>query len=99
MQLCVSYLPVCLCILLPHDSIELIIVLVTEDESDIIVINLCIDKESSLEVDAAKPVEAHGQTRIRVHGLYNLSSLKNRKLKIYIHLVIKTFPLVIKQLR
>ena len=81
MQLCVSYLPVCLCILLPHDSIELIIVLVTEDESDIIVINLCIDKESSLEVDAAKPVEAHGQTRVRVHGLYNLSSLKKSKIE------------------
>ena len=49
-------LPVRLRVLLPHHRVELVVVLVAEDEADVVVIDLRVDKESSFEVNAAKPV-------------------------------------------
>lgn len=53
----IATLPICLSILLPHNSIELIIVLIAENESNVIVIYLCINEECSLKVNSSKPVE------------------------------------------
>ncbi len=38
--------------------------LITKDEADIIVVDLCVDEECSLEVHATESVEADSQTRI-----------------------------------
>ena len=70
-----SGLPVGLGVLLPHHRVELVVVLVGEDEAHVVVIDLGVHKESSLEVDSSKPVEAHSQPRVGVHGLNNLGSL------------------------
>jgi hypothetical protein len=38
--------------------------LITKDEADIIVVDLCVDEECSLEVNATESVEADSQARI-----------------------------------
>ena len=53
------YLPIRLGILLPHDRIELVVVLVAEDEPYVVIINLSVHEEGSLEVYPAKPVEPY----------------------------------------
>ena len=68
-----SYLPVSLGVLLPHDCVELVVVLIGEDETHIVVVNLSVHEEGALKVNAAKAVEAHSQSGIRVHSLDNFS--------------------------
>ena len=70
-----SNLPVSLGVFLPHDGVKLVVVLVAEDEADVVVVDLRVDKEGSLKVDAAEPVKADGEAWVRVHGLDNLGAL------------------------
>ena len=74
------YLPICLGVLLPHDVVELVVVLVAEDESHVVVIDLGVHEEGALEVDPAEPVEPDRQPRVRVHRLYDLSTLNAKNI-------------------
>ena len=68
-------LPVGLGVLLPHDRVELVVVLVGEDEAHVVVVNLSVDKEGSFKVYSSESVEADSEAGVRVHGLDNLRSL------------------------
>ena len=68
-------LPIGLRVFLPHDRVELVVVLVAEDEAHVVVVNLCVHEEGAFEVHAAKPVESHGQAGVRVHRLHNFCTL------------------------
>lgn len=68
-------LPVSLDVFLPHDRVELVIVLITENEADVIVIDFGINEEGSFEIYATKGVIADGQARIGVLSLNNFSAL------------------------
>lgn len=67
-------LPVGLRVLLPHDCVEMGIVLVTENETDIVVVDFGVDEESAFEIDATESMETDGQTGIAVHRLDNFGS-------------------------
>merc|ERR1712002_408505 len=57
-------LPVGLRVFLPHHRVELVVVLIAEDETHIVVVNLRVDKEGALEIDAAEPMKTNGQTGV-----------------------------------
>ena len=59
-----SGLPVGLGVLLPHDGVELVVVLIREYEAHVVVINLSINEECPFKVDSSKSVEANSQSRI-----------------------------------
>lgn len=53
-----AYLPVRLLPLFPHHDVELAIVLVTEDEASVVIVDLRVDVEGTAEVHAAESVIA-----------------------------------------
>lgn len=52
------WLPVCLQHLFPHNRVELPSVLIGEDEAHVIVVDVRVDEERALEIDAAEAVQA-----------------------------------------
>lgn len=49
-------LPVRLCAFLPHDRVEFVVVLITEHEAHVIVIDVGVHEKRPLEIDAAERI-------------------------------------------
>ena len=64
-------LPVRLSGLLPHHHVELAVGLVAENESDVVIVPVCVDKKGSFKVNTSKFVLTNGKTRVGVQGLEN----------------------------
>ena len=67
--------PVRLSGLLPHHHVELAVGLVAENESNIVIVSACVDKEGAFKVNTSKYVPTNGQTRVGVQGLQNFRTL------------------------
>jgi len=74
-RLCVGnerlLVPIFLSVTLPHYRIEAMIALITEDESNVVIIILGINEESSFQVNAIERIVANCQSRIGILGLNN----------------------------
>ena len=53
----------------------MVVVLIGEDESHIVVVDLGVNEEGSLKVDPTEAMEAHDQAGVGVHRLDNLGTL------------------------
>ena len=49
--------------------------LIRKDEAHVVVVDFGVHEKSALKIDSAKSMEANSQSRIRVHGLDNFSTL------------------------
>ena len=58
-----------------HCLFNLIVYLVGEDEANVVVVDLSVNEEGALEVDAAEAVEADGEAGVGVHRLHDLGAL------------------------
>ena len=70
-----SPLPICLSGLLPHHHVELAVGLVAEDESNVVVVSVCVDKKGAFKVNTSKSVSTNCHTRVGVQGLQNFRTL------------------------
>ena len=65
-----------------HSSaVSLLSHLIAEDEADIVVVNLRVHEEGSLEVHPSKPMEADRQPRVAEHSIKGLKKILGRLLK------------------
>ena len=63
---------------LPHHNVEFAVGLEAENETDIVVISVRVDKEGAFEVNASKFVTSDGQTGVGIEGLQNFcASIQN----------------------
>jgi hypothetical protein len=68
------FVPIVLSVSFPGDSVESFVALVAENEPDVVVINLRVDKQSSLEVNVRERVVTNRHSRIAVEQLHHLSA-------------------------
>ena len=67
-----------------HSSaVSLLSHLIAEDEADIVVVNLRVHEEGSLEVHPTKPMEADRQPRVARHGVKGYTFRHNKTRNIY----------------
>jgi hypothetical protein len=66
--------PVLLSVSFPSDSVEALVALVTENESYVVVVNLCVHKQGSLEINVGERIVSDRHSWIAVENLHHLSA-------------------------